>query len=452
MAFQATLATLIDLLKPQLCCCGEDLGQVKAQGVNTDSRSLAAGELFLALRGEQFDGHQFVERAAQRGAIAAIVDHPLDIALPQLQVKNTLVAYQTLANWWRRQFKIPVIGITGSAGKTTTKELIAAVLGTAGSVLKTEANYNNEIGVPKTLLQLTPDHDYAVIEMGMRGPGEIAELTQIAVPDIGVIINVGTAHIGRLGSRTAIAQAKCELLAQMPATSMAILNADQPLLMAAAAEVWQGSVMSYGLEAGQMQGQIIDQRVLRVHDLDFPLPLPGVHNASNFLAALAIADYLKLDLTPLQQGLILNLPSGRAHQLVLDNDVIILDQTYNAGLESMQAALQLLAELPGQRHIAVLGAMKELGDYSLDFHRQVGALVQSLDLDQLFILDTGPEGAALAEGARPVPTQQFADHAALIQALEQQMQRGDRILCKASHAVGLDRVVDYFSPSPTQGT
>lgn len=449
MAFHATLGQLIDVLQAEPHFHGDNLGQIEVSGITTDSRQLTGGELFLALPGDQFDGHQFVEMAAQRGAIAAIVDHPLDIPLPQLQVKHTLIAYQTLGNWWRRQFQIPIIGITGSAGKTTTKELIAAVLGTAGSVLKTEANFNNEIGVPKTLLQLTPHHDYAVIEMGMRGPGEIAELTEIAAPDIGLIINVGTAHIGRLGSRAAIAQAKCELLAHLPTTSMAILNADQPLLMATAAAVWPGPLITYGLEAGDLRGQILDGTVLRVEDLDLPLPLPGMHNAANFLAALAIARHLGLDLTPLQQGMTLNLPTGRACQVILDNDVIILDETYNAGLESMQAALRLLANTPGQRHIAVLGAMRELGEYTRDFHHQVGQLVRSLNLDQLLILDAGAEGAALAEGAAPVPTQQFTDHAALIQALEQQMQRGDRILCKASHSVGLDRVVDHFQPTTT---
>jgi len=443
MTLQASLVQLIDILAAEPLHLADPLAH--CGGVTTDTRSLQPGEVFLALSGEKFDGHRFVESAVQQGAIAAIVDHPLDAAIPQLVVANTLEAYQRLGQWWRQQFQIPIIAITGSVGKTTTKELIAAALGTAGSVLKTEANYNNEIGVPKTLLGLTPHHDYAVIEMGMRGPGEIAELAQIASPTIGVITNVGTAHIGRLGSREAIAQAKCELLANMPADSLAILNADNPLLMATAKTVWQGPLVTYGLDTGDLQGTLVDAQTLGVEGTEFPLPLPGAHNALNYLAALAIARHLHLDLAPLQQGIPLQLPTGRARKLTLPNDVVILDETYNAGLESMQAALHLLAQTPGQRRIAVLGPMKELGDYAPELHRQVGTLVQQLNFDQLLILDQGPEGAALAAGVDSIPTRQFAQHQPLIDYLDQRIRPGDRLLFKASHSVGLDRVVDHLT-------
>ena len=445
MTLQATLAQLIDILGAEPLHLPTDLFQSSIHGVTTDSRNLKPSEIFLALSGDNFDGHRFAEKAVKQGAIAAIVTHPLDAPIPQLRVKDTLVAYQRLGQWWRQQFQIPIIAITGSVGKTTTKELIAAVLGTAGSVLKTEANYNNEIGVPKTLLGLTSSHDYAVIEMGMRGPGEIAELTQIARPTISVITNVGTAHIGRLGSREAIAQAKCELLAYMPSDSLAVLNADNPLLLETAQTVWQGPLVTYGLESGDLQGSLVDEQTLGVEGTEFPLPLPGAHNALNYLAALAIARHLHLDLAPLQQGLTLQLPTGRARKLTLPNDVVILDETYNAGLESMQAALHLLAQTPGQRHIAVLGPMKELGDYAPELHRQVGTLVQQLNLDQLLILDIGPEGTALAAGVTSVPTEQFAEHQLLMDYLDQQIQSGDRLLFKASHSVGLDRVVDHLT-------
>jgi UDP-N-acetylmuramoyl-tripeptide--D-alanyl-D-alanine ligase len=442
MTLQATLAQLIDILSAQSLFIPAEKLQQEVKGVTTDTRSLKTGEIFLALRGEQFDGHRFVEIAMQQGAIATIVDYPLDIPIPQLQVQDTLKAYQRLGQWWRQQFQIPIIAITGSVGKTTTKELVAAVLGSAGSVLKTAANYNNEIGVPKTLLELRADHDYAVIEMGMRASGEIAELTQIACPDIGVITNVGTAHIGRLGSREAIANAKCELLAQMPAESLAILNADNSLLIETAKTVWNGSLITYGLESGDLQGTLVNPQTLLVEGMEFSLPLSGTHNVLNYLAALAIARHLHIDLAPLQAGLTLQLPPGRSRKLVLPKDVILLDETYNAGLESMQAALQLLAQTPGQRHIAVLGPMKELGDYAPQLHRQVGQLVEQLQLDQLLILDTGSEGTALAAGANSVPTEQFADHQDLIDYLQIHIQGGDRLLFKASHSVGLDRVVD----------
>ncbi|MGF1602654.1 MAG: UDP-N-acetylmuramoyl-tripeptide--D-alanyl-D-alanine ligase [Thermosynechococcaceae cyanobacterium] len=441
MTFHATFAQLIEILNATPINVDDSQYQTTVTGLSTDTRELQPGSAFLALRGENFDGHAFIEQAIEKGAIAAITDAPLDLNIAQFQVANTLKAYQDLGHWWRQQFQIPVIAITGSVGKTTTKELIAAALGTAGKVLKTEANNNNEIGVPKTLLGLTSDHDYAVIEMGMRGRGEIAELTQIAQPDIAVITNVGTAHIGRLGSREAIAEAKCELLAEMPKTSKAILNADIPLLMSTAKTVWQGDLTTYGFTEADLKGRLLDEYTVEVNGETYPLPLPGEHNALNYLAVVAIAQHLNLDLAPLKQGLTVNLPGGRAQQITLANDIILLDETYNAGFESMSAALKLLANTPGQRHIAVLGPMKELGDYAEALHQSIGELVETLQLDQLLILDQGPEGNALAKGVTSVPTQQFATHEALINYLEQGMERGDRVLLKASNSIGLSRVV-----------
>jgi UDP-N-acetylmuramoyl-tripeptide--D-alanyl-D-alanine ligase len=337
-----------------------------------------------------------------------------------------------------------VIGVTGSVGKTTTKELIAAVLATQGNVLKTQANYNNEIGVPKTLLELGPEHDYAVIEMAMRAPGEIALLTKLASPTIGVITNVGTAHIGRLGSVEAIAKAKCELLAQMPPTGVAILNHDNSRLIATAQTVWQGQTLTYGLEGGDLQGQLIDNETLCVEGVQLPLPLPGRHNASNFMAALAVAKVLQIDCEPLTAGLIVNLPAGRSQRYELPNDVVILDESYNSAPEAMVAALQLLAQTQGVRQIAVLGAMKELGERSLELHRQVGASARELELDALLILVDCPDAEAIAAGAAGIPTECFSDHAAMVTRLKTFVQPGDRLLFKAAHSVGLDRVVNQL--------
>lgn len=429
-------------------------------GITTDTRTLQPGEAFVALRGERFDGHQFVERAIAQGAVCAIVD--ADFAarpphLPLLTVPDTLAAYQTVARWWREQFAIPIIGVTGSVGKTTTKELIAAVLGTQGNVHKTQANYNNEIGVPKTLLQLTSDRDYAVIEMAMRARGEIALLTQIARPTIGLITNVGTAHIGRLGSEQAIAEAKCELLAEMPKTSVAILNHDNRRLINTAATVWSGETLTYGLEGGDLKGELIDARTLRVEGLDLPLPLPGYHNASNFLAALAVFKIIRgRDLSPtelytsLQTGLSVQLPEGRAQRYELPNDILILDETYNAGLESMIAALKLLMETPGRRHIAVLGTMKELGERSPEFHQKVGKTARDLNLDALFILADAEEAEAMAAGAKGLPIVEIGKmeveniHNKIAEQLIAFVQPGDRILFKASHSVQLNRVVEIL--------
>jgi UDP-N-acetylmuramoyl-tripeptide--D-alanyl-D-alanine ligase len=449
MSFGASLAQLVEVLDAEPLNLAEpELAKI-AVGITTDSRHVGAGELFLALRGEQFDGHAFVEAALQQGAIAAVVDRQsvklgLGTEIPLLVVEDTLAAYQVIARWWRDQFTIPVIAITGSVGKTTTKELIAAVLATQGCVLKTQANYNNEIGVPKTLLQLGQDHDYAVIEMGMRGRGEIALLTQIARPDIAVITNVGTAHIERLGSEQAIARAKCELLTEMPSTGIAILNHDNIRLLETAAQVWQGKMVTFGLEGGDIQGQLLDLQTLQVGDVTFPLPLPGRHNALNYLAALAVAQVLQVSWSPLTQGLTLELPKGRAQRYSLPDDIVVLDETYNAGVESMTAALHLLAQTPGQRHIAVLGTMKELGDRSVELHHQVGTIVHQLQLDHLLILAEELESEAMATGAQTVPTEKFPSHAALLERLKSFVKPGDRLLFKASRTVGLDQVVDQL--------
>ncbi len=420
-------------------------------GINTDTRSLKAGEVFVALQGENFDGHNFVDLAIEKGAIAVIThrritDGKITENIPQLVVENTLKAYQAIAHWWREQFSIPVIAVTGSVGKTTTKELIAAILSTQGKVLKTQANYNNEIGVPKTLLELSSEHNYAVIEMAMRGRGEIAELAQIANPTIGVITNVGTAHIGRLGSEEAIAQAKCELLAEMSENAIAVLNQDNQLLIETA-KIWQGKTLTYGLEGGDIHGELIDSKTIQVEGMHLPLPLPGRHNALNYLAALAIAKIIQIDWTPFTQGLEVNLPSGRAKRYDLPNDVVILDETYNAGLESMLAALHLLAETPGKRHIAVLGTMKELGEKSPQFHVKVGETARQLNLDTLLVLVNDPEAEGIAQGAEGIATERFSTHGDIVERLNEIVQAGDRILFKASHSVGLDQVVNQFRPT-----
>lgn len=418
------------------------------RGISTDTRNLKEGEIFLALEGANFNGHDFLKQAFSQGAIAAIINEKytdlMNENFPILAVKNTLKAYQKIAQWWRKKLDLPVIGVTGSVGKTTTKELISAVLNTQGKVLKTEANYNNEIGVPKTLLQIDESHNYAVIEMAMRGKGQIAELTEIAQPNLGVITNVGTAHIGLLGSREAIAEAKCELLAHMDNSSVAIINGDNDLLVSTASKVWRGETITYGLQSGNFRGELVDHSTLKLDNQLYPLPLPGEHNALNYLAAIAVAKVLGLDLTPLQQGIEVNLPKGRAKRYCLANDIVVLDETYNAGYESMVASLKLLGETEGKRKIAVLGTMKELGDYAPILHRQVGETVKDLNLDLLLILADEEATKAMAEGASGIPCQIFTRHDDLLSALQSLIQRGDRILFKASNSVGLSQVVDGF--------
>lgn len=441
----STISQLIDALEHE--CVAHTLQPHHLEqlvgNISTDTRTLQSGDLFLALEGERFDGHQFVEQAIASGAIATITRQGVIPAeIPTIEVTNTLVAYQRLGHWWRQRLGLPIVAITGSVGKTTTKELISAVLGLHGTVHKTRANFNNEIGVPKTLLEMVPDHDYGVVEMGMRGPGEIALLTKIARPNVAVVTNVGTAHIGRLGSEQAIADAKCELLANMPTDSIAVLNHDNPRLMETAAGVWSGKTITYGLTGGDVHGHLQGTTaVMVVDDVTLPLPLEGQHNALNYLSAIATLQALNLDWRRLARGLAVDMPAGRAKRHDLENDIVLLDETYNAGAESMEAALRLLKAQPGVRHIAVLGTMKELGHKSVELHQMIGRVVKSLGIDHLLILADPAEAEAMAVGAGTTPHKKFTSHENLSHYLQQFIQPGDRLLFKASRSVAMDKVV-----------
>jgi UDP-N-acetylmuramoyl-tripeptide--D-alanyl-D-alanine ligase len=396
-----------------------------------------------------------VAAAIAQGAVAAIVSHEWAKSeaakgLPVLAVRNTLTAYQDLARWWRTQFQQPVISVTGSVGKTTTKEIIASMLACYVSphkqVHKSQANHNNDIGVAQTLLAIAPEqHDFVVVEMGMRGLGEIERLARTALPTVSVITNVGTAHIGRLGSREAIAQAKCELLAETPTDGTAILNASNPLLLEMASKVWQGKTITYGLGVGDINGELIGDR-LQVGNLTWDLPLPGRHNALNFLAGLAVLKALNLDWQQTTQGIgKLDLPFGRAQLYQLPHDVVILDETYNASPEGMLAALRQLSDMPAKRHWVVLGTMKELGEMSTQLHRQVGQSISNLGIEGAIVLADGEADAILA-GANGSLEYAIACHSYedITQTLLQKVKSGDRILFKASRSVGMDRVVEAF--------
>jgi UDP-N-acetylmuramoyl-tripeptide--D-alanyl-D-alanine ligase len=441
---------------------------LEIDGICTDSRRLKAGQLFVALVGENFDGHKFVAQAIAQGAVAAVVQGDRftnQSDLPLLIVPDTLAAYQAIALWWRLECNLLVVAVTGSAGKTTTKELIAALLSyyvePGKSVHKSAANYNNDIGVAQTLLAIDPSqHSFVVVEMGMRGPGEIARLARTAQPSVSVITNIGTAHIGRLGSQEAIAAAKCELLEQTPADSIAVLNAEDRLLLQTARRVWQGNTVTYGLADGinrdlshSIHREIVgefDGEVLRVEQMAWQMPLTGRHNALNFLAALGVLHALGLDWQIAHQfaahGIAnFSLPSGRAQVHHLKDDVLILDETYNASPEATIAALDLLATTPARRRWAILGTMKELGAMSNSLHTKIGKTAASLGIDRLLVLLDG-EADAILRGAGSDLSLGIgcASHAEIVATLLKLVEPGDRLLFKASRSVGMDMAVQEF--------
>ena len=452
---------------------GPDAGEAAAPlALCTDSRRLQPGQVFIPLVGEQFDGHRFLAGAIEAGA-QAVVFCPDRLAstgpeLGQLRqlarrhhcqmwtVNDTLTAYQQLGQAARRQLRCPVIAVTGSAGKTTTRELIRAVLAPLGPIWASSGNENNDIGVPLTLLGANPEHRAVVVEMGMRGLGEIDRLSRCAEPDVAVITNIGTAHIGRLGSREAIATAKCEITAALRPDGLVVIPAGDPLLEQALAAAWSGRVLRVALAddplAAGTQAPAITARfqpgrnpdanggMLQLDDGSLvPLPLPGRHNARNLLLALAVARELGVPAAALRE-LSVQVPGGRNRRLQLGG-LTVLDETYNASPEAVLAALELLSAEPGRR-FAVLGTMLELGEQSLEQHRRVASRAAELGLDGLVIVDAGAEGRAMGEAAATLARVAVVpDPNAAAAPLASWLQAGDAVLLKASRGVALERVI-----------
>ncbi|RNC93382.1 MAG: UDP-N-acetylmuramoyl-tripeptide--D-alanyl-D-alanine ligase [Synechococcus sp. YX04-3] len=413
----------------------------------TDSRQLKAGDFFVPLVGERFDGHRFLEQLPALGGQGAVVSldwtAPLPSGLLHWRVDDTLAAYQQLALLHRRQLGLPLVAVTGSAGKTTTRELIRAVLAPLGAIQASDGNNNNDIGVPLTVLGAGSDHAALVIEMGMRGPGEIARLSRCTEPDVAVITNIGTAHIGRLGSREAIATAKCEITAALHPQGVVVIPAGDPLLEQALAAVWQARVLRVRLEndpdiTADLIGAVRNDRLL-LDEASIPLPLDGRHNARNLLLALAVGSHLGVDPASAAQ-LQVNIPGGRNRRLQ-QGGLTLLDETYNASPEAVLAALDLLADQPGRR-FAVLGTMLELGDRSVEFHQQVAARAAALKLDGLVLVDGGDEGQAMANVASGLDRLALvATPEAAAAPLGQWLQAGDVVLLKASRGVALERLI-----------
>lgn len=430
--------------------------------VSTDSRNLPAGALFVALVGERFDGHAFLEQALMAGSRALLAQrNRLDGAAEQALtaaaaasgaafwlVDDTLQAYQDLGRLWRESLSAPVVAVTGSAGKTSTRELIRAVLAPLGPVLASSGNENNDVGVPLTLLKATPEHRALVLEMGMRGLGEIARLSRCARPDVAVITNIGTAHIGRLGSREAIATAKCEIVAGLAPSGVVVIPAGDELLDRTLARDWSGRVLRVALsgDPGEAEADLrglldAEAGTLTVADVSLPLPLEGRHQARNLLLALAVA--AELGLPPEGCSLAaVDLPGGRSRRLEIGG-VQLLDETYNASPEAVLASLELLAAQPAGRRYAVLGTMLELGERSVELHREVAQRAVDLGLDGLVLVVAGAEGEAMAAVADALP--RLARAAGPEQAsscLAAWLRPGDAVLLKASRGVALERLIE----------
>lgn len=435
--------------------------QEKIGGVSIDSRTLVPGDVFFALKGPHFDGHDYVEAAINKGAAAVIIEK--EISIPPswpgtvLKVPDTRQAFGYLARFHRLRFELPVIGITGSNGKTTTKELIAAILAQRGNVVKTEKNYNNEIGLPLTLLKINAATKAVVVEMGMRGKGQIAYLAELARPTLGVITNIGLTHLELLGSQAAIAEAKGELIQALPPSGIAVLNGDDPLV-SRMGRACPGQPLFYRLSSGKdeagprpdlfavaitTKGEREEVTVDgRWGKFDFSLPLLGRHNVANALAAALVG--LSLGLTPAEvaQGLagVQNVEK-RLRKLEVAG-ITVLDDTYNASPASVQAALEVLRKLnnPG-RKIAVLGDMLELGPISKEAHWQTGALVAASGCNALFAY--GPLSLATKEGAAKngVFARHFSSKEELWQELEAYLSPGDAVLIKGSRGMAMDEVV-----------
>ena len=426
---------------------------VAVQGISSDSRTLQPGDLFVPLRGERFDGHDYLTQAVRNGAAACLSEEVVaGLTIPVVQVRDTLQALGDLAHAVRQRFAGPVVGITGTSGKTTTKEMLAAILARTGPGLKSAGNFNNLIGVPQTLFGLAPEHRWAVIEMGMSARGEIARLAQIAAPAIGVITNVGAGHLQQLGGISGVARAKGELFIHLPAEGTAIVNTDDPQIVQLPLANGVRRV-TFGCSAdAQVRGSAIssvDGTVrftlhLPGEEVLVQLPVPGRHNVQNALAAAAAAWVLEVPAGEIAAGLGDFSPCpGRMELIALANDILLLEDSYNANPLSMRAALEALDDLGRHgRRIAVLGDMLELGPTARDLHREVGALVAER-ADWLFTLgELASEIAAgaIERGLSPERAVTAEDVEELIAKLRGIVQPGDRILVKGSRGMRMERV------------
>ena len=435
---------------------------VEFTGLTTDSRAVQAGELFVAFSGENFDGHNYCVKAVELGATGVLVSKDVEGLTENVavfKVPNTLKAFQEIAREYRRSFaNLKVFAITGSNGKTSTKDLLAACLGAKYNVVKTQGNFNNEIGLPKTLLNITADTDIAVVEMGMRGLGQIAELCEIAEPNSGLISNVGETHMELLGSMENIGKAKGEIVETLPADGYAVLNGDNEYVVAAAAKT-QAKVVFFGLsEACDYRGSDIKTTGLGTtftctekatgKVVQVKLQLIGEHNVYNALSAIAGAACYGVTLEESAKALATARLTGSRQEIIYIGDITFINDAYNASPASMEAALKTLAEAKkatkNARTIAVLADMLELGAISEDGHRRVGRWAVENGTD--FVLTYGKDAAYISEEVKKLggKAQHCEDRHEAANVLRTIANAGDIILLKGSHSMQVDKMLELF--------
>ena len=441
-------------------CGGTLRGADRAyQGVSSDTRSLAQGDLFIALRGPRYNGNEFVGGALTAGAAGALVDAPQTAAIAQIVVPDTQAALENAARAWRTQFAIPVVGVAGSNGKTTAKEMTAAILGAAGECLATRGNLNNHIGVPLTLLRLEPAHRFAVIEMGANRAGDVAALVEIGHPTVGLITNAGAEHLEGFGSIEGVARAEGEMVAGLKPDATAVINADDEF-----ADLWRGStparVVTFGVQkpadfsATDMKTSVGADGFLTRFNLVSPmgqvaieLRMGGKHNVANALAAAAAATAAGAKLEHVATGLgAVRAVAGRLQFKMTANGAWLIDDSYNANPSSVRAGIEVLAGLDGRKWL-VLGDMAELGDFAASSHAEIGVFAREHGVERLFA--TG-QLAALAVESFGRGGQWFAEANALAEALHA-APPDVRMLIKGSRVNRLERVVDaLLAPSTNQ--
>jgi UDP-N-acetylmuramoyl-tripeptide--D-alanyl-D-alanine ligase len=432
-------------------------GSVVIDRIGTDSRTIRSGELFVALRGENFDGHDFVESVATSGATGALVDHGWNGNVPDsfalIRTTDTLLAYQKIAAKYRRSLALKVLAITGSNGKTSTKDFAASVLARKFRVTKTEGNFNNHVGLPRTILEATSNDEVAVWEIGMNHPGEIAALAAISAPDAAIITNIGVAHIEFMGSREAIAGEKGALAEAVGPQGTVILNADDPFSKAIAARS-RAKVVFAGTTDGTVRAAEIRQSadgseftILEgAHRCRAQLPVPGLHMVQNALLAVAAGRAFGLSIEECAAGLA-TAPLTKARlQIKQVGGVDFLDDSYNANPDSMKAALRTLVELDTEgKRVAVLGEMRELGAESEQGHREVGETAAALRIDQLITIGDTAQG--IAQGARAAGLKNVSSVSSTREAadlLGELAVPGDLVLIKGSRAAKTEEVIEQF--------